>query len=569
MGAYANASASQLIQRIDAIERETEAMYLELAALFPAIKQGVDESARNAETAIKSIMTGYRSGASAEAAKRRKAEFLEDALRFFESASKVETAFLSGIETNIESLGRLDDIIDRIRADSEEMEIVSLNAMTVAFKSGAAGRAFSVITDELKKLAGRTIQHADDLSRAGAMLMTELATLRVTLGELAHKQEAFFAAVRDALESGFESLDQDVLEVAGWLRSLARDAQTVREPVAGVMQGVQVQDIIRQSLDHVRLALDAVAGSEDKYDAAEERMFLAEITRLSSELVGDIQAKAAASYDKLQDELVSILGIMERVEDKRAQPPSGAEDDGSGMDFDAPAAAYLDAKASASNYAGSVVAGVNKLGERFKAVDAILSRFRNIVTASRIETARNKALAIVSNTVLGMMELTERLAQDIAAAGGITRGFSKGLAHGVAEYLSTSDAGKAMMKDGIERLRQEFTRLGESKRQLRDAESSFRPFTDDFVTAVTTASETAGRINELIEDLSAMKGELADRSASLSDEDQSTGSIRDQRLKDIIDRFTIFTHKETASRLAGMESDLDAQAAESGDVTLF
>ncbi|HAE21943.1 MAG TPA: hypothetical protein DCG47_06415, partial [Spirochaetaceae bacterium] len=205
-----HASLAPFIDRIKTIERVTESIYLKLGKLFPAIKSGVDQSAQLAEDAIRAVLFAHRGGASAELAKRRSEDFLEDATFFFDKASQTESGFLNAIEASIENLSQLDDIIDRIRADSEEMEIVSLNAMTVALKSGAAGRAFSVITDELKRLSGRTIQHANDLSRSGSSLMEELAALQFALSELTEKQNAFFSAVRETLEHGFRELDEAV-----------------------------------------------------------------------------------------------------------------------------------------------------------------------------------------------------------------------------------------------------------------------------------------------------------------------------------------------------------------------
>ena len=60
----------------------------------------------------------------------------------------------------------------------------------------------------------------------------------------------------------------------------------------------------------------------------------------------------------------------------------------------------------------------------FKGLAALLSRFQNIVVASRIEVAKTKALAGVVNTVGGMVTLTERIATDVTAAMDTTKDFT-------------------------------------------------------------------------------------------------------------------------------------------------
>ena len=53
----------------------------------------------------------------------------------------------------------------------------------------------------------------------------------------------------------------------------------------------------------------------------------------------------------------------------------------------------------------------------------------------------------------------------------------------------------------------------------------------------------------------------------------AASTIHSERLKAIVDRFTIFAHKQTAARLTSFDSGGNAgdddSTAESGDVTLF
>lgn len=578
MSYTAQASLTTFIEGIRRIERGTEAIYLKLGALFPDMKAGVDQSAASAESAIRAIMQAYRGGTSRELAARRANEFVEDAGSFFAKVSASEAAFLSGIDDSIEHLGRLDDIIDRIRDDSEEMEIVSLNAMTVALKSGAAGRAFSVITDELKRLSARTILQANELSSSGAVLMQELASLRGALGELGGRQAAFFDGVKEALEHGLKELDASVDASAEWLRGMAADAQAVRGPVSEIMQSVQVQDIIRQSLDHVLLSLgaaeEAASAARSEEERIDEELFLGEITRLSAALLGDVHGQVEASLGRFRREFDRIRLIMRELDDKRLLSPAGAAMCFDEVDFDGLAAAYLKAKEEARQRSARIVQSVEQLSERFKAVNAILGRFRNIVTASRIEIARNKALAIVANTVRGMMDLTERLAKDIDAAGEVTRGFSKALTAGVGVYLSGAEASSGELERELGRLMGEFKRMEASRQALCGAEAGFEPFSAGFVQSIGAATDQTERIADICGELRLMRDELERRSADIRErfglEGLGADTIHNRSLKEIVDRFTIYAHKQVAAHIAGLGGGAeDLVAAESGEVTLF
>ncbi len=572
------ASVAELVGRIDAIERETESIYLRLGEVFRTVKAAVDSSSREAEEAISAVLSNYRGGVSADIAKRRSEEFIEDAIRYFDKASVTERQFLDSVDSGIQSLSRLDEIIDRIRSDSEEMELVSLNAMTVALKSGAAGRAFSVITDELKRLSGRTIKHADDLSKAGLALLERLGELKDTLGSLTTMQSSFFESAKTALESGFTSLDREVEEAAGDIRALSDGASGVRGPIASIMQEVQLQDIIRQSLDHVRLSLTAAKpegpeAGRDALDPDEERAFLVEISRLSASLLDDISGQVRASLERFNGGITGVNAVMSSVEASRSAIIAARGGVGDGGEYRSRADSYIAAKELAISSASAISDGVRRLDERFKEMDAILARFKSIVTASRIETARNKALAIVTNTVMGMMDLTERLTEDVASAGGVTRSFGKSIASGLSDYLSGADRYMEILKAEIGALQDKFAHIGESRRLLWSTESDFRPFSDVFFKAIGEASSSVDRIASLALELENMRDDLtayADAAPGATGADaDAVATIHSERLRTIVDRFTIFAHKQTAARITRLETDADGSTAESGDVTLF
>jgi len=569
-------SALGLIETIDAIERETEAIYLNLGKVFRTVKLAVDANSGEAEAAITAALGFHRGGVSAATARRRSEDFIEDSTRFFKKAEATEQTFLDGVEAGIHSLSSLDEIIGRIRSDSEEMEIVSLNAMTVALKSGAAGRAFSVITDELKRLSGRTIQHADDLSRAGSALLERLGALRVTLGTLSTAQSSFFESATAALENGFAELDHEIDQTAHDIRALSEEASSVRSPISLIMQEVQLQDIIRQSLDHVRISLRAAepatqCSDEDPVDLDEEQAFLIEITRLSASLLDDVSAQVRASLDRFNAGIAGVNAVMASVEGARSALLAARGNSGNGSDYESKASPYIAMKEKAVSEAAAISDGVRRLDDRFKLMNGILARFKSIVTASRIETARNKALAIVSTTVAGMMELTERLTEDVAAAGGVTRLFGKTLSAGMTDYLSGAEDSIALLREKGGELRDEFSRIDESRSRLWAIESGFKPFSDEFSRAISEASKSVGRIEMLASELESMRESLL--SCTGADEPSAvravTGAIHSARLRTIVDRFTIFAHKQTAARLGSLAADVDGASAESGDVTLF
>ena len=70
---------------------------------------------------------------------------------------------VNSFSSRMEVLQAMNSLIQKIKDESSEMELISLNAMVVSIKSGKEGQAFSYITSNLKQLSLRLIAQSDAL----------------------------------------------------------------------------------------------------------------------------------------------------------------------------------------------------------------------------------------------------------------------------------------------------------------------------------------------------------------------------------------------------------------------
>lgn len=593
-----------LIDEVGRIEAESEGTYLALGTLFPNLVAEMEKSSENGRKSLGSVSSA--SGNCSESELKAMALYAREASQYFKSIHDKDALFLGTINESIEKLSTLEDIIGRVRSDSEEMEIVSLNAMTVALKSGGAGKAFSVITDELKRLSTSTIALTEVITARGRELMEYFSSLRDSLGELDSVQKSFFSDLDSTLGEGFRGLETGLRGAVDFFGGLLDEAGQLREPVQRIMQGIQLQDIIRQSLNHVSISLSEArkaaleieslagsgeAGSDEVAEAEEvseveqdprreELSFVATVAELSVSLLADVISQLDANVGVFDREIGVVSDFVEGGESRRrdfisSHSALGGEMAVDSSGFTESASRYIILKKNVIATSRRLSDLVKSLDESFKGLAGLLARFQNIVVASRIEVAKNKAIMGVGTTVQGMTELTDRIGGDVGAAMDTTKDFIKVAYSAIADY-ARGDSGSDRKIDDAERLQttlahveRDIVGLEGARSAMASAIGDFSLYTPEFIRLIAEARDELARMSALAERLKATETEISELRSSIQAElgpGVSMSAIRSQRLREMIERFTIFTHKKTAGEIGRFDVE---DGVEAGEITLF
>ena len=194
-----------LLSKLENLESESEKIYLNMGQRFPELFKELEQGFAESSQLI-SYFAAEKAGAEnleeyslVEEIITEAKEVIEEAAGFFNEMQERDNVLFSSINKGIDHLSSLDSRIENIREDSIEMELISLNAMTVALKAGLAGRAFSYITDELKKLSSRTIIYTEELTGSGASILKDFLEFRKLVGEIQAFQQKFFGDFQERL----------------------------------------------------------------------------------------------------------------------------------------------------------------------------------------------------------------------------------------------------------------------------------------------------------------------------------------------------------------------------------
>jgi hypothetical protein len=584
---------NELIQSLEKLTGQTEGIFLYLGREFPKLMNEMRRSMREPPQGMDGVTSGPNGDHNAEditGILQKTRSVIDAGSTAFNTLHKTDDALFQDLDEGIQNLSRLDVMIEAIKEDSIEMELVSLNAMTVALKSGNAGRAFSYITDELKRISTSTIRLTEDITSHGNALLQSFHSFREELSEVRNFQDSVFQAFHENLTESFNALRSGVDHVVSALSGIKRQAQDVEAPLTSIMQSVQFQDIIKQSTDHVIITLKEI--DDLKSDASEEERldelaFLRSLPDLSDDLLADIKENLSSSLDAFRDHTSRVESIISGLEEERSRfvrEKLGTGENSIQVLFETASellnkllADLEDSIGKKSRIAASsqkLVKDLYVLEENFRAFNTIISRFHSIDIASRIEVAKQEVLQRMSGTVEQMNSLTHRIEEDVSTSLDSTKRF---IFHTDALLKRCREAfqeEETFIKSFSEEIEEQYRRLDDARRMMFDTISGFSIFTDAFFRLFSDTKSELEKLSTVLATIDEVRDRLrglreqsdAEMRPLLEKRGITNWDINSKRLQDMIERFTIFTHKKTAGDLGGFEVE---SGVEAGDVTLF
>jgi methyl-accepting chemotaxis protein len=595
----------ELVSKLERLSQDSEEVFLRLGEALPRLLNEMNASLEQSESMVRSMEQDDTDGSLRNVVDATR-EVVNNAATRFAEIHQQDEDFFGRLDNAIGHLDELEEMIAKVKDDSIEMELVSLNAMTVALKSGQAGRAFSYITDELKRLSNRTITLTDEITERGSGLSERFQQYRRSVEDAKRFQEKLFTQFRDRLNASFDAFTAGVDSVVSGLRRIQDDATGVRKPLTAIMQEVQFHDLIRQSVDHVVISireLEEIDDSASTEAVLDEVTYLTVLPELCQGLLDDIREKLEHSRKTFDERLDDAERQIQEVEDERSRfvqsriaadtaadsgdnADTGAENDEESLaelfdrasqlldDLFADLARSLRMKSDISEHGRELMRQVEQLERAFESFSTIITRFHSIDIASRIEVAKQEVLQQMSGTVEQMTRLTNDIDQDVNTSLESTKSFIGYVSEAINGYQEVLSGEDRFVEEFRDSMRRNYHALSEANRGMTSWIGEFAVYTRRFFSVFSETRQDLKRLDELaqeIRDIQQTLREIQDhaqrRQAELLHElGKDDWQIGDERLKSMIERFTIFTHKKQAGELAGFDVE---EGAEAGEITFF
>lgn len=565
----------------------TETVYTRLGEIFPSLLSIVGDSDPEASIpSLRELLSGIRDILAAAG---------EEGNDFFASFNSRNARLFSSLAERMKALDGIHTRLEQIRTNSEELELISLNAMVISIKSGEKGRAFSCITENLKRLSASMISLSSELMIEEKKLIEKNAGLERSVSTASSRREqvsqeqtvSITGTIVPAVDSAWNDLN-----------TLDDTAGTAIRPIRQAMTGIQLQDIVRQSIDQVLLATEEIAALDTRSGTLEEQLDRIsvdiQLLEICEKIIEDVHAHVARSITTFSENWQSVYEILDSVDQLRKNflatyvdyssrgtlslPVLLDEAAGSFSGFISRITVFQREQKGMVQDSASIVSEVKYLRTLFETIRPIISRLQHVRITQQIEVAKNEALHSVRGTVDYMSELIYRTEASVDETRKNLEQFIDAI-----ESL-TGTYGEESKRDSreLDRIKEEKSaffrsmqvmnnRLSAMLSDLQVYPPSFRVLCNEVDDSLATLQGITGTLLELKTSVQGNAQEYRNRREVLLNEVESgQWTIQNDRLRDLVERFTITAHKEAAGKIAGFTVDGSSfESVQSGDVTLF
>ena len=488
------------------------------------------------------------------------------------------------LKHNMEKLFFLEDVLSEFNNFSEEIALLSLNAMIIARKAGKSGNAFSVITRELLSLTEKIkeiVKNINDLSERIQDLYSGYEPLVL---KIQRNEEDIVKEFKKTLEALLEELELQGKLIFNFLTGTVEGIDNIKPPLFEIMENIQFYDIIKQSIDQIILLFNELKKDSVTPLDGENLIAAIQIFTLSNKIMDEIIETFSSKNEFFNKKSNTIEKLINKLIDQQEQYKKGKgklKDFNIKMNFDKATYNLLEGLIKEIQEAEKEKSlfheknkGISKslqmMSQYFEDFANLEIYFKNIIIAAQMEVSKQQSIRQLSQTFQNATKMINDVFSDVEHCRKnlldfINKGFF--LREDFSSildlnFLLISDFGKEV-EEAIKKIYIINRNLDSTADKLLNLSERFH----SFFRQTSTDLEILGRQNECFKDLAI---EIANAKNALGDQLKNKSSncmYQNMGLENLVGIFTITKHKEMADRLGVLE--YEEERLEAGEVTLF
>lgn len=503
----------------------------------------------------------------------------------FSGYSNKYNSLFEQLNQRIQDLEEVNSHVKDIKSDSEEMELIALNAMVISIKSGEKGRAFSAITENLKRLSTDMILYSNNLISEEKRLLESITSVKQIFGGIVDSQKQL-SALGDKGSSGIQDL---LSNAASPLEEMRSAVASVYKPIQTAMEGIQHQDIIRQALDHVQLYMDQIIDDTYSDDGTDKDLdtvtFNITVLQLCQKIISNIESSLSRCTGIFRDNWSSVSTILDSVEHQRtsyinrflSDSMSGADNILSWLNLImeqfqqmiSEFAHYQLVQKDLIRTCQNINEEARTMYAVFENLGPVVNRLHHVRILQQIEVAKNVAISDVRDSVTDMEKLIQSANGSLDSMRALIGSFIEQIGSLLSSFMESITADNTKMEELRVSKNTFFNSLKDAQARLSGCMANFTVFPDGFSKECQEVGNALQAITAIDGKFSSLNSEVKSRIDALSRKrvemfakrQISSWTIKDSHLNELLSNFRSSAGQDGSNQYGS--------SAIPGDVTLF
>ena len=580
---------SSILSRLETIQIDLEKKYVVIGENFSGLMSELDSSLKTSRGIVNDFRNRVNDGTSSSLTGRimEIENIVEGEIKRHGKLMEESGLLLNRLIEVYEKLYKMNKPISEIQDAAELMTLLAINSMVVAVQAGSEGGGFTCITEELKNASLSAHNYAGQIKTYGELVSREFEQFKSLSGEILENEKMIFKTMEEKLLSIFSDFKLEVSDYVGSLEHMDREIDRLRPALMNIMQGIQNQDIVRQSLDHVIISIKELEVGEYTGEAGETGAFLLkkQLFSLGLKVLEDVHRWLESDLELLNagvTDCSTILGGLESGKNVNTDGDGGQKDFSSGFqNFRSQIFGIMEMtrddqhlKNELFSQNETLMQSMGGLRSHIDNLFPLVELFHNINIMARIEIARTSVFTNIEDSVNRMGSINDRIenavnkiisVEELIKQTGIeneqafekvintSRDFVQNLKENIKIFLESVEEADNFLNNSLEEFNMLsggfFNLFSDSRKMIEEISSCYR----DLLTVENDLRKEVGVLDSRVESLNLQESILEENRL---------------RIEKILEKFTIFRHKKEAGTLTGVEVAGD-EFLEESSIVLF
>ncbi|MGN0505603.1 MAG: methyl-accepting chemotaxis protein [Lachnospiraceae bacterium] len=177
--------------------------------------------------------------------------------------TEVTQSVILDIEDLAKETQTINHIIATINDIAEQTNLLSLNASIEAARAGEAGRGFSVVAEEIRKLAEQSAESASEIAK---IIVSILGKTEHTV-QVAKRAESIVSQQEEAVlhtMTEFKEIGENVAQIAGRLQNIGEQVADMEQAKQNTLQAIESISAVSEETSAASGEVEETAGASQK-----------------------------------------------------------------------------------------------------------------------------------------------------------------------------------------------------------------------------------------------------------------------------------------------------------------